>query len=287
METRQDKLIRLATEMANKGELKITPDCAEYQLLDYLLTDDELAVMSEMKLVMPSTARGLAKKTGMPVDKVKHILEGCATGEEGRTEGTGRVDGGAGQVDADEVNEDEGETDRQAGRLAGAQLRIRGAEDDEHEDEGGDELDEQRSADASRVGYAVGAEAAGQVRSRNDLGEEQQDGAGDDTADQLAAPVAAGVLPAHAAGERDGEGDGRVDVAAGDVSDRVRHGDDGQTESDGGAHDTGRLAAPEEHSVAAAQEHQNEGSDAFSKVLFHFECGLFHVVNLTKIPIFR
>ena len=78
METRQDKLIKLATEMANKGELKITPDSAEYQLLDYLLTDDQLAVMSEMKLVMPSTAKGLAKKTGMPVAKVKRILEGCA-----------------------------------------------------------------------------------------------------------------------------------------------------------------------------------------------------------------
>ena len=78
METRQDKLIRLATEMANKGELKITPECAEYQLLDYLLTDDQLAVMSEMKLVMPSTAKGLAKKTGMPVAKVKRILEECA-----------------------------------------------------------------------------------------------------------------------------------------------------------------------------------------------------------------
>ena len=70
--------MRLASEMANKGELKITPDCAEYQLLDYLLTDDQLAVMSEMKLVMPSTAKGLAKKTGMPVAKVKRILEECA-----------------------------------------------------------------------------------------------------------------------------------------------------------------------------------------------------------------
>ena len=33
METRQDKLIKLATEMANKGELKITPECAEYQIM--------------------------------------------------------------------------------------------------------------------------------------------------------------------------------------------------------------------------------------------------------------
>jgi len=77
-EERKEKLIKLATEMANKGELTITPECAEYQLLDYLLTDDQLAVMSEMKLVMPSTAKGLAKKTGMPAAKVKRILEDCA-----------------------------------------------------------------------------------------------------------------------------------------------------------------------------------------------------------------
>ena len=74
METRHDKLMRLATEMCAK-ELDISPECAEYQLLDYLLTDDELAVMSEMKLVMPSTARGLAKKTGMKPERVKRILE--------------------------------------------------------------------------------------------------------------------------------------------------------------------------------------------------------------------
>ena len=77
METRHDKLMRLATEMCAR-ELDINPECAEYQLLDYLLTDDELAVMSEMKLVTPATARGLAKKTGMKPEKVKRILEDCA-----------------------------------------------------------------------------------------------------------------------------------------------------------------------------------------------------------------
>ena len=58
-EERKEKLIKLGLEMCAK-ELDITPECAEYQLLDYLLTDDELTVMSEMKLVMPPTAKGLA-----------------------------------------------------------------------------------------------------------------------------------------------------------------------------------------------------------------------------------
>ena len=49
-EERKERLLKLATEMANKGELKITPDCAEYQLLDYLLTDDELHLAHHSKL---------------------------------------------------------------------------------------------------------------------------------------------------------------------------------------------------------------------------------------------
>ncbi len=74
METRQDKLLKLATEMC-KGELPINPECAEYQLLDYLLTDDELEIMSNMKLVTPYTATALAKKTGFTPEKAKRILE--------------------------------------------------------------------------------------------------------------------------------------------------------------------------------------------------------------------
>ena len=77
METRQDKLLKLATEMC-KGELPINPECAEYQLLDYLLTDDELEIMSNMKLVTPYTAKALAKKTGFTPEKSKRILEGLA-----------------------------------------------------------------------------------------------------------------------------------------------------------------------------------------------------------------
>lgn len=77
METRQDKLIRLATAMC-KGELPTGPDSAEYQVLDYLLTDDELQIMSQMKVVTPYTAGVLAKKAGMPVEKTRKILDEIA-----------------------------------------------------------------------------------------------------------------------------------------------------------------------------------------------------------------
>ena len=69
--------MKLAKTMSS-GELDNSPDSAEYQVLDYLLTDDELTVMSEMKLVTPYTAGALARKTGMPAAKVKRILEDCA-----------------------------------------------------------------------------------------------------------------------------------------------------------------------------------------------------------------
>ena len=77
MKTRHEMLVKVADTMCSK-ELKTGPDSAEYQLLDYLLTDDELRLLSEMKLVTPYTAKALAKKTGMPVAQAREILEGMA-----------------------------------------------------------------------------------------------------------------------------------------------------------------------------------------------------------------
>ena len=76
-EKRKELLIKTADEMGHH-EFDINPECAEYQLLDYLLDDDELTLMSEMKLMGPSFAGKLAKKTGMDPDKAKKVLEGCA-----------------------------------------------------------------------------------------------------------------------------------------------------------------------------------------------------------------
>ena len=73
-DTRREKLIKLANTMCN-GERRTDPGTAEYQVLEYLLTDDELTVMSEMKLITPYTAGMIAKKTGFTKEKSKRILK--------------------------------------------------------------------------------------------------------------------------------------------------------------------------------------------------------------------
>ena len=123
------------------------------------------------------------------------VLEGLAAGEDGGADGTGRVDGGTGQVDADQVHQHEGQTDGKTGEVARTDFAVRGSEDDEDEQEGSDDFHEERTARAAGIGDTVRAETAGQIRSGNDLGEKEKDGTGDDGADDLTAPVAAGMPP--------------------------------------------------------------------------------------------
>ena len=77
MKTRHEMLMKVAIEMCS-GDLKIDKDAPEYQVLDYLMTDEELAILSEMKLVTPYTAGALAKKTGFTVERTKRVLEEMA-----------------------------------------------------------------------------------------------------------------------------------------------------------------------------------------------------------------
>ncbi len=74
METRKDKLILLARKMC-QDELRITPDSAEYKVLDYLLEDEELDVMVACELLVPMPATVIAARAKMPVKKVRRILD--------------------------------------------------------------------------------------------------------------------------------------------------------------------------------------------------------------------
>ena len=118
-------------------------------------------------------------------DEDPNDLEGLSTGEDGRTDGTGRVHGGTRQVDADQVDEDQGQTDGQAGQVARAFLRVGRTQDDEDEEERGDALDKERASDTACIGDAIGAETAGKVRSRNHFRDEEEHRTGDDAADEL------------------------------------------------------------------------------------------------------
>ena len=184
------------------------------------------------------------------------------------------------------MDEDQGQTDGQAGEVAGAFLGIGGAQHHEDEEERGDAFDEECAADAAGIGDTVGAEAgriAHGARSARRLDDQHEHGTGEDTADDLADPVADRFFPRHAARKGDAEGNGRIDVAAGDAADGVGHGHHGKTESDGGADDAGGVTAAQPHGGAATQERQDERSDAFCKVLFHRQMILVLVHFAIKI----
>ena len=73
MFNRQEAIIRLGNKMC-QGELNITPECAEYELLDYCLSDDEIQIMLGMALMKPLPPSIIAARSHMPVGKTKRIL---------------------------------------------------------------------------------------------------------------------------------------------------------------------------------------------------------------------
>ena len=117
------------------------------------------------------------------------------------------------------MDEDEGKTDGEASEIAGSHFAVSSSENHEDEQEGSYNLDEEGSAGTACSGDAVTAKT-GRVGTREGYGrshylrEEKEEGTGYESADDLADPIAAGILPAHAAGECNSQRDGRIDVAA-------------------------------------------------------------------------
>jgi hypothetical protein len=97
--------------------------------------------------------------------------------------------------------------------------------------------------------------------------DDEEYGCTEDGAEALADPVADHFAGFHSAGCPDAEADGGVDVTAGDGSDAVGGTDEGETEGNGNAKYADLV--PGDHGGAAAEEHQDEGADEFSKVFFH------------------
>ena len=67
------------------------------------------------------------------------------------------------------------------------------------------------------------------------------------------------------AGEREGEADGRVEVRAGDVPDRVDHGHDHEAEGERDPDLSERLGLGVDHDRACAGEDEGEGAYCFGR----------------------
>ena len=81
-------------------------------------------------------------------------------------------------------------------------------------------------------------------------GDHVEDARAGERAEELRDPVHHHLVDAHAAGEPDAEGDGRVHMAARDRADAIGHRDDGETEGEGNrrAGRTARARAPRRRS---------------------------------------
>uniref|UniRef100_A0A0E0DH10 Uncharacterized protein n=1 Tax=Oryza meridionalis TaxID=40149 RepID=A0A0E0DH10_9ORYZ len=121
-----------------------------------------------------------------------------------------------------------------AGAVPGVPLGVGGGEDGVDEDEGADDL----GAEAVALGVAgrddVGAAAGGLVQA---LLEALDDAGAADGAEALHHHVEEGPGEGQLPGEEEAEGDGRVDVAAGDAGGAVDEGEDHAAEGPGDALD--------------------------------------------------
>ena len=161
------------------------------------------------------------------------------------------------------MNQRERTADDQTGDPA--VFRLAGdAEDREHKHAGEENFDDQRLHGAAIV-QPVGAETVGRAD------QPAQDGGSGGRAQKLRDDIAHEIRNAHAAVQQDAQGDGGVDVAAGDVADGIRHGDNHQTERQR-RHQIGSVrfgCAARHGGDAAGEQDQNEGADKFGGILFH------------------
>lgn len=169
-------------------------------------------------------------------------------------EADGGVEGAAGNAaDGDRADED-GEADGEAVEgVAHGGLGGGGVEDDPAQGEGEEELDDE-GAEARVSGDDGGIDAA--------FEENVDETGGGGAGDELRNPIREDVFLVAAAAEKGGEGDGGVEVSAGDVAAGEDHDHEDRTDGDGGE---GRALADSE----ADGEHEEERADELDDVFFH------------------
>ena len=179
------------------------------------------------------------------------------------------------------MDQGEGQTDRHTGEADGSQA-VGGAQDDQQEDEGEHQLGEQSGPEAITTGGvgtpAVGGQgiAATEGEAFTTTGDAVDQATGGEGAQHLGHHVGQHLGTGELASRPEPEGHGGVDVASGDVTDRVGGSQQGETEGEGNAEEAeakrvgGGVVIGEhgsQHGTAAATEHEPEGTDEFGKKL--------------------
>lgn len=204
------------------------------------------------------------------------LLDGSAANEHCHCGRAGRVHGGVGHRDRDEVDEREAEADSDRGKASRC-ATVGSAHDHEQEDGREHGFNQERAAHAGglaaegvhavveSVGPAVGGECANACVGEVGLGDAVEHCRSDNAANDLCHDVGRSFLSGEAAAGNLAERDGRVQVAARNVADGVCHGEHGKAKRERHAHvtDTGGRNAACEHGCTAAAKHKPEGADCF------------------------
>jgi hypothetical protein len=123
----------------------------------------------------------------------------------------------------------------------------------EHQEEAHHEFPEKR------LNLRAGRQRCADVGDVAERAAEQRGGR--ERAEQLSRPVADGPWPGEVPAEREGEGDGGVEVRAGDVPDGVDHRHDHEPEREGDTDVAERTCFRVDHDRAAAGEDERERAD--------------------------
>ena len=279
---------------ANRATLADRPVLFYWGLMQQPL-DDSFVLCSGFllleELIYDRSERSADKGSNDEDPKSAH---GCAVAldesNQSGTEAAGGVDGGAGETDAEDMNEGEGQTDDETAEAAVVLLLGGNAKDCDNKDEGQDDFNEDACKNtAVNARKAVGADAVdnaansgrGPIGNAAKVEDHRKRACACKSAEALGDDVGDEVAKAHAAADQNAERNSGVDVAAGDVADAVCHGNDGETErkrgEDVAAAESGVTA--NEHCCAAAHEYEHGGADELGNVLLervHSDTSIFY-----------
>lgn len=184
------------------------------------------------------------------------------TEDDSGSKGAGGVHAGAGERNSEEVAGGDGESDGQGSRalhVGGVVVVSSSSENNQDEDEGDEELDSEGLSDREMFidrGHAETGSTANFFRS-----EKREKSSTDESTNALENDVEESLEDSDLAAEDEAEGDGRVDVAAGDVADALSDGGDGHAKGEGDADDVGGVTT---HARAASDQDEEHGAEELS-----------------------
>src|SRR6185369_5942713 len=161
------------------------------------------------------------------------LTERPATDEHCRPGAARGIDGQVGNRNANQVDQGQRETDWD-GREAGRRTTVGRAEDDEQEEEGEHQFRNQRGDErvvAGRVfAVAIGREARAEAEAVGAAGNHIFFFNDTATTEDLGGDIPGQLLRGKSLGGAQSDGDRRIEVATGNMADRISHGQDGQPE---------------------------------------------------------